>query len=307
MIKTERKTVNKNKYIVTDYMYEGDNVGINLKTLEDTKTTKKMSIACLPMSSTERSFSNTSNSIEITANIGLDTADNVQAVFNIVYPDKTDLQKIDFDDATFANDMINTCILDKRDIKDIACYKQAIEQVMNEVKAKALSESILIKTPELNYKCYIYTEDLIFLGTANRLLENVNGRYVLGEYCGRKLTDYIDEYGDTTKLVIDMCIDNTTAVQLKNVDLKGGTSSTMGYALIDLSNSKIVKIANTHSSIAYKIPEDFVLPEYKSNYNYDNYYEAFLVGNSSNAIERFYKLNKVSMNPTINVNRYLIW
>ena len=132
-------------------------------------------------------------------------------------------------------------------------------------------------------------------------------KYVLGEYCGKKLTDYIDEYGDTTKLVIDICVNNDITLQLKNVDLLGATSSTMGYALIDASNSRIVRILNTHQSIEYKIPEGLVLPEFKPNFNYDNYYEAFLIGNNPAAIEKFYKLNKVSTNPTININKYLIW
>ena len=241
--------------------------------------------------------------------IGLDKEGNVLANFSIEYPDKTDNKCIKFDDQIFATDMINTCIVDKKDVKEIPCYKKAFDDMVNKIKDQALSENILIKTPVLNYKCYIYTEDLVFLGTTNRLLENsyFNGQYILGEYCGKKLTDYIDEYGDTTKLVIDICINNDITLQLKNVDLLGATSSTMGYALIDTSSARIVRISNTHKSIEYKIPEGLVLPEYKSNFNYDNYYEAFLIGNNPSSIEKFYKLNKVSTNPTIDINRYLIW
>ena len=307
MLKVERKKVNKQPYLITDYMYEGDNIGINLVTLANTKTSRKTTIPCIPISYSDHAFNSNSSQIEVVSNIGLDVNDNLQAVFDIKFPDKSDLRYIKFDDAEFAQDMINTCILDKRDVKDLKCYKAAIDLTIEQIKNQALSENILIKTRELNYKCYVYTEDLIFLGTANRLLEKSNSSYILGEYCGKKLTDYIDDYGDTTKLVIDICINNDITLQLKNVDLLGATSSTMGYALIDTSSSRIVRISNTHKSTEYKIPAELVLPEYKPNFNYDNYYEAFLIGNSPAAIEKFYKLNKVSTNPTIDINRYLIW
>lgn len=308
-MKTERKTVNKQEYLVTDYMYEGDNVGINLKTLKETKTSKKMAIPCLPMSSTERLFSSTTNVIEVNSKIGISDDNKIQVIFHITYPDKKDTIYIDLDDDVFANDMINTCILDKRDIKDIACYKAAIDATIEQIKQKALSESILIKTHELDYKCYIYTEDLIFLGTANRILEmnNRNG-FVLGEYCGKKLTDFIDNYGeDATKLVIDMCINDNSALQLRDVELVSTTDSTLGYATISMEHAKAVKIDNTHDSISYNIPANFILPEYKLGSNHETYYEQFLIGNSPSDIEKFYKLNKVSTNPTININKYLIW
>ena len=307
MLKVERKKINKQPYLVTDYMYEGDNIGINLVTLANTKTSRKTTIPCIPISYSDHAFNSNSSQIEVVSNIGLDVNDNLQAVFDIKFPDKSDLRYVEFNDVEFAQDMINTCILDKRDVKDLKCYKAAIDLTIEQIKNQALSENILIKTRELNYKCYIYTEDLIFLGTANRLLEKSNSSYILGEYCGKKLTDYIDDYGDTTKLVIDICVNNDITLQLKNVDLLGATQSTMGYALIDTSSSRIVRISNTHKSTEYKIPAELVLPEYKPNFNYDNYYEAFLIGNSPSSIEKFYKLNKVSTNPTIDINRYLIW
>lgn len=307
MLKVERKKVNKQPYLITDYMYEGDNIGINLVTLANTKTSRKTTIPCIPISYSDHAFNSNSSQIEVVSNIGLDVKDNLQAVFDIKYPDRNDFRCVEFNDVDFAQDMINTCILDKRDVKDLKCYKAAIDTTIEQIKNQALSENILIKTRELNYKCYVYTEDLIFLGTANRLLEKSNSSYILGEYCGKKLTDYIDEFGDTTKLVIDICVNNDITLQLKNVDLLGATQSTMGYALIDTSSSRIVRISNTHKSTEYKIPEGLVLPEYKPNFNYDNYYEAFLIGNNPTAIEKFYKLNKVSTNPTIDINKYLIW
>ena len=118
MLNVERKKVNKQPYLVTDYMYEGDNVGINLTTLANTKTSRKSSIPCIPISYNEHSFNSNSSMIEIVSNIGLDINDNVQAVFDIKFPDRSDLRYVDFDDAQFAQDMIDTCIINKKDVKE---------------------------------------------------------------------------------------------------------------------------------------------------------------------------------------------
>ena len=309
LCKTKRVKVKNNVYIETDYMYDNDNIGINLNTLAETKTNRTMDINCLPISYSENAFgSGASGRIKLESKIRYES-DKISFAFVITYPDKTDVQYIDVSDEEFASDMIQTCILDKKNIKDMACYKNAFYSMVDKIKENALAENVLIKTQEMNSKCFIYTEDLALLGTANRLLENAyyNGQYILGEYCGKKLTDYIDDYGDRTKLIIDVCVNKDITLQLKNVELIGATSSTMGYASIDLSNARLVRIPNNRTDITYKLPETLVLPEYRPNYNYDNYYESFLIGNSPTDIEKFYKLNKVSTNPTININKYLIW
>ena len=312
LCKTKRTKVKGQDYIETDYMYDGDNIGINLKTLTDTKTNRTMEINCLPISYSDNAFGGTTGRIKLESKIRYES-EKISFAFVITYPDKTDVQYIDVSDEEFASDMIQTCIIDKKNIKDMACYKNAFYTMVDKIKNNALAENVLIKTNEMNYKAFIYTEDLILLGTANRLLENsVSGnsyvnKYVLGEYCGKKLTDYIDEYGDTTKLVIDLCINKDITIQLKNVELVGATSSTMGYALVDMSNARLVRIPNNHSDITYKFPPTFTLPEYRPSYNYDNYYEQYLIANSPSDIEKFYKMNKISTNPTIDINRYLIW
>ncbi len=311
MINTKREKVKNDKYIVTDYMYENDNVGINLTTLCAAKTGKVVRIPCIPISYKQNSFSSRSSELNISSNIQLDSEENINAIFNIVYPDRTDTQYVKFQDDEFAADMINTCILNKKDVKDLSCYKKAFDDITEKIKMESLKNNILIKTSEIKAKCYIYTEDLVLLGTANRLLENDTSfnacKYVLGEYCGKNLHDYIDEYGDSFKLVIDVCIDKNITLQLTDVELLSETGTTFGYATIDMTNTKIVRIENIHESISYKIIPDIVLPEYKSGFNESVYYEKYLTGNSPSAIEKFYKLNKISTNPTININKYLIW
>ena len=117
MLKVERKKVNKQPYLVTDYMYEGDNIGINLVTLANTKTSRKTTIPCIPISYSDHTFNSNSSQIEVVSNIGLDIDDKLQAVFDIKYPNRSESKHIEFNDAEFAQDMINTCILDKRDVK----------------------------------------------------------------------------------------------------------------------------------------------------------------------------------------------
>ena len=182
LCKVKRTKKNKETYLETDYMYNDDNVGINLNTLLNTKTNRSMDINCLPISYSDNAFiSSGSGKINITSNIGLDNKDNLQFVFNITYPNRTDLQYIEVSDEEFASDMIQTCIIDKKNIKDIACYKKAFTSMVEQIKNNALEEDVLIKTNEINSKCFIYTEDLILLGTANRLLENSASKYILGE------------------------------------------------------------------------------------------------------------------------------
>ena len=267
MINTKREKVNKTPYIVTDYMYEGDNVGINLYTLRDCNTTKTMKIPCIPISTSENYFTKTTSEISIIANLVLGEKDSIDVAFDIAYPDKTDTCNVSLDDTEFATDMINTCILDKRNIKDLACYKRVFNEIIDKIKQEALTKNILIKTPELNYKCYVYTEDYVFLGTANRLLANSSyNQYILGEYCGKNLTDYIDEYGDETRLVIDICINKDITLQMRNVVLNNAINSSFGYVSLNLENAK-VKQNGTYDSISYKIPEGFVLPEYRAGFD----------------------------------------
>ena len=96
------------------------------------------------------------------SNIGLDVKDNVQAVFDIKFPDKTDLRYVNFDDAEFAQDMINTCIVDKRDVKDLKCYKAAIESTIDTIKNQALEENILIILFAVLSKYFSSTELCLF-------------------------------------------------------------------------------------------------------------------------------------------------
>ena len=312
MIKVERQVVKNKNFYVTDYMYEGDVIGISLDSLNNTKTTKILKIPCLPISYVTTSFSNTSSEISVTSNLVANDSNDVTIVFEIKYPDKTTNETIKLDDVEFATDMINTCILDKKDIKEIACYKKAFNDMINKIKNKALEDNILIKTPELKMKSYIYTKDLSLLGIANRLMQNVVSgnpyvtKYILGEYCGKKLTEFIDEYGDTTKLIVDICVNDDIMLQLTNVELLAATESTLGYAMIDASSANVVRIPN-YNKTQYKIPEGFHLPEFKPGFDHNRYFEDFFICNSPTNIEKFYKLNKVSTNPTIDINKYLIW
>lgn len=312
IINVKREKIKNTTYLVTDYMYEGDNVGINLNTLNTVKTTRNLKIPCIPISYNTLSFNSSTSEINITSNLAPGPNNDITVTFNIKYPDKEAIEQVIIDDTIFATDMIGTCIVDKKDVKDIPCYKKAFDNMVNKIKDQALSENILIKVPELNMKAYVYTEDLTLIGTANRLMQNVVSgnthitRYILGEYCGKKLIEFIDGYGDTTKLIVDICVNNDIMLQLTNVELLASTDSTLGYVMVDVANANVTRIPN-YNKTQYKIPEGFHLPEFKPGFDHNRYFEEFVIGNSSTNIEKFYKLNKVSMNPTIDINKYLIW
>ncbi len=310
MIKVERQKEKNKNFYVTDYMYEGDVIGISLEGLNNTKTTRILKIPCLPISYVATSFSNTSSEISVTSNLVANDSNDVTVVFEIKYPDKTTNETIKLDDVEFATDMINTCILDKKDIKEIACYKKVFDDMIDKIKNKALEDNILIKTPELKMKSYIYTKDLSLLGIANRLMmisQRNEGRYVLGEYCGKKLTEFTeDSYGETQKFVIDVCVNKDIMLQISNVEITSSSDSTLGYVVIDTSSAKVVRIPN-YNKTEFKTFKGLVLPEYKPGWDDKTYYEKFFIGNSPANIEKFYKLNKISTNPTIDINKYLIW
>ena len=312
MINVKREKIKNATHLVTDYMYEGDNVGINLNVLNTIKTNRNLKIPCIPISYNTLSFNSSTSEINITSNLAPGANDDITVTFNIKYPDKETIEQVIIDDTVFATDMINTCIVDKKDVKDIPCYKKAFDDMVDKIKEQALSENILIKVPELKMKAYVYTQDLTLLGTANRLMQNVVAgnsyvtKYILGEYCGKKLTEFIDEYGDTTKLIVDICVNDDIMLQLTNVELLASTDSTLGYAMIDASSANVTRTPN-YNKTQYKIPEGFHLPEFKSGFDHNRYYEDFFISNSPTSIEKFYKLNKISTNPTIDINKYLIW
>ncbi len=105
----KRETINKKPHLVTDYMYNDDNVGIDLTLLNNEKTLKTHSIPSLLISDEIQDFNFTENPIDISANL-IYNSDKVKAVMNITSSDNFLTVEENISDETFAKDLINICL-----------------------------------------------------------------------------------------------------------------------------------------------------------------------------------------------------
>lgn len=298
-----REMVKQSQHLITDYMYKGDNVGIDLYLLNQEKTHKEYTIPSIPISYEKRSF------IDSDGNIKLDTClryedSKVQSIIDVLYATKAYTVKTEIPDEIFAEDMIKTCLENKQNIKKLPCYISAIQHVIDNVKEEALENESLIKENEMNYKCYVYSTNMELLGVANRLLlTNKGAYYILGEYIGKNLDKIAD---DRDSVIVDICINNDITLQLTDVNITDATNTSVAYAKLDLSMAKIKRIDVMYESIELNIPKQIALPNYHPNYSASEYFDHFSSMNGRSEITNFYKLNKPNMTPTVNVNKYLI-
>ena len=300
-----RETIDKVPHLITDYMYEGDNIGINLTLLSTMKTKKKLDVAGVPIDYSPVPLNRVDNTITITSEMEFNkTSGDIEVVANIKYPNGYSILKETrkIEDETFAQDIINTCIVNKKDIKNMQCYKLAFTDISNSVIESSLNENILVKTPELNYKCYIYSNNMELIGTANRLLEASKTSYILGEYVGKKLSEHMGR-----NIFIDICINDEITLQMANVKVENTVDSSLTYALLDTSNTMVKRLNENYSNLSMSIPQGFNFPEYSKCKNMDDYFEELLRLNSSKNIEKFFKDNKIKSNNAIDLNKYLIW
>lgn len=298
-----REKIDGSPYIITDFMYQNDNVGINLELLNTMKTKKKLDVAGIPIDYSPVSLNKTDNVIDITSNMEFNkTSGNIEVVANIKYPNGYSILKETrkITDEEFANDIINTCIVEKRDIKNMPSYKKSFDDIVNVVKDSSLDENLLVKTPELKYKCYVYSNNMELLGTAYRLLETEHG-YILGEYVGKKLSEHIGR-----NIFIDLCINNDTTLQFANVKINNAIDSSLTYAELDTSSTMVKRLVENYTDITMKVPGTFNFPEHSKFKNINDYFEKMLTANSPKDIEKFFKNNKVKNNTVIDLNKYLI-
>lgn len=300
----KREIIDKNPHIITDYMYNGDNIGINLNSLNNEKSNKIYSIPSLLISDDLQSFDFTENEISLSANLKYNS-DKVQAIINVTTPDDYYTINKEISDEDFAKDLINVCLKDKKSIKKLPSYESTIQEVINNMKEEALSNNYLIRENEMKYKCYIYSDNMELLGIANRLLSSSNKEdyYIIGEYIGKSLEKLA---ADRTKIIIDICVNDEITLQLTNACLITATNTSVAYAEIDSSFAKIKRIDATYESIKLNIPKNIALPNHNVNYNPIEYLNHFTSMNERSEIINFYKLNKPNMTQMININKYLI-
>ena len=297
-----REVIKKVPHIITDYDYNGDNIGINLNLLNEEKTRKVLEIDGIAIDYSPVSFNNTNNRTKITTTLEYDNkVDKIQVIAEVLYRNEISCITRNIEDEVFANDIINTCLINKKNIKNMDCYKQSFDSIVEQVKENALEIDFLVKTQVLPYKCYIYSNNMELLGIANRLMEKEDS-YILGEYVGKKLVEYIDK-----NIYIDVCVNNEITLQFSNVKVADTFDASLSYAVLNMDNTMIKRLTENYSNIELNIPNGFNFPEYKIYGDINYYYEELLKINSPSNIEKFYKINKVKANNTIDINKYLIW
>ena len=68
-MKVTRKSVKKVPYLITDEVYEGEEIGINLDNLNNAKTKIVLNIPSIPISNEKVRYYNSTNNIEIATTV----------------------------------------------------------------------------------------------------------------------------------------------------------------------------------------------------------------------------------------------
>ena len=105
----KREKVNKKQHLITDYMYNDDNVGIDLELLNEEKSNKVYSIPSVLISDESQNFNFTENEISLSANLKYES-EKIQAVVNVTSPDNYYTVKKEIADNDFSQDIIDTCL-----------------------------------------------------------------------------------------------------------------------------------------------------------------------------------------------------
>lgn len=301
-MEVKRKSIKKVQHLVTDELYQGEEIGINLETLNNTNTTVKLSVDSIPINYNKNNFCNRSNTIDITASLK-DDDKQIKVMANISYPDSTQatVNKV-ISDQTFAEQMIEVCINQQKSIKHLPSYKENFDLIVDEIKKDALQVDMLIKAPELKYKIYVYDNNEMLLGTASRLLEYRDNTYILGEYIGKEITDSTSG----NNIYFDICITKDIVLRMSNVSVTSHAETSINYWTVDLCSAQVQRIKDKYDSISYNNKAKIVYPEYKKNFKPEEYSDALYRGNSDTSLLAFYKDNKVSTHAKVNINKYLL-
>ena len=296
-MKVSREVINDSIHLITDYQYENDNIGINLELINTEKSNKVSRIPSMPISSVNATRFNFDKN-EITLNSNIQFIDDT--IYTIIKQSESNITRVKIPDEVFAEEMIQTCLLEKKTLKNMPTFNRHIDEKIEEIKEAALENNYLIKTESFNYKLYIYNEDDELLGIANRLMQtNTDDLYMIGEYIGKRI--------EFAKLKIDMCINDFLTLQLTDVVYDSSTNGTINYVKIDISHAYCKKIDVQYDNIKIEKPKTLALPNQNNYDSTEDYLSRLLDMNSTKELTDFYKLNRISKVPTINVNKYLIW
>ena len=300
-MKVTRKSIKKVPYLITDEVYEGEEIGINLDNLNNAKTKIALNIPSIPISNKKVRYYNLTNNIEIATTVKNDDK-KIKVVADITYPDgRKETKESIIKDAVFAQEMIDVCIHQQKTIKHLPSYKSEVDSIVESIKQAALEENTLVKAPVLNHKIYVYDNNETLLGTANRLLESKTGHYILAEYIGKPAK----ESTSGNNIMFDICINKDLVLRVSNATVVDSTCMSIGYWDIDMSNAMIRRIKDKYDSIEYKV-EKIKVPDQNVSMDISQYSKKFYEDNLDVHVLDFYMANKTSTHNKININKYLL-
>ena len=135
-MKVTREMVNKSQHLVTDYQYEGDNLGIDLYLLNQQKTIVEQTIPGIEITDYDQNFLNSKKDIRVSGTLRYEDS-KIQAIISAIYSDNTNVFNLEISDETFAEDMIQHCLINKKGVKTLPCYESAMNHVIEQVKEEA--------------------------------------------------------------------------------------------------------------------------------------------------------------------------
>lgn len=304
-VQVTRKVINNKPHIITDAIYQDDTVGIDLTLLNTMNTKKITNISVIPIDYVRRNFINKENIIrvitELTYNVKTEKIEVIATAAKQYDSSDSVTYVREISDEVFATELYNTCLIERKTIKNLSCFKNALNEIIEEVKNNALANDTLAKDSCLNYKCYLYQNSGELVGVANRLLES-NDKYILGEFVGQPLVEYWNQ-----DLYIDICVNNSITLRLTGVQIEDSTNASCSYALLNTNSSKIARTNVTYDNIEVEIPNKLLIPEFNSSLSINDLHSLLTIGNDPALLEKYIKQNKPRNNAKINLNKYLIW
>lgn len=295
-----KEVINKATHLVTDYVYMDDTVGINLETINTVNTKKCLEVAAIPIKYNPVPLESAANKITFTSHLQYEN-DTIKA--NIVSQSSggtPTTQSVTIEDEKFATDMIETCLINKKDIKSIDCYNNAFLNYIEQVKSNALSNDLMVKTEEWLYKIFVYSSNMELLGVANRFIfGSIN---MVGEYVGKKLKEHIGQ-----EVILHICVNENITLEIKNSELLECTDTSIGYLRLGANSTTVKRLQDNYEEYTIHMPNNLMLPKCNTQYSLSEIYDKLMISNDPNVINEYFKKNKPDLFVKINVNKYLIW
>lgn len=251
-------------------------------------------------------------SASLSSTIEKESSENLRIVFTMEYANGQVIVRcnlLDYNNAAisskainipkeiFVKDFIEIMQTSKRiKYKKIKCLAQAIEKLKTSINDLSIKDNIILVGDELPYLVNIYDNKDKKVGIANRLICNQKEEMTLCEVVTFKDLDYDIAYK------LEIVTNDKVAIVITDVRVKNSTSEGIKYALLDTYNSSIYLLNGDYNSVKPKcnlnLPGKSLSMSYLSEYLIKN--------NSSNSLNKYYKLNRKLNVIKIDIDKYML-